>query len=144
VSGIPNPMNVNSQVSGALGTSLSGSLGTIGPITVAGLPDTYHLSIDKLPTITLGEITTHSRIDPVDVTAHIAIEKIPDIRAHLPANFSVGLSLLGVELMCLRLCGEALMITEPYRPNPCESCGRSPQREPGRGEPAVALAAPEG
>jgi hypothetical protein len=144
VSGIPNPMNVNSHVSGALGTSLSGSLGAIGPITVAGIPDTYHFNVDALPTIRLGEITTHSRIDPVDVTAHIAIEKIPDIRAHLPANFSVGLSLLGVELMCLRLCGEAQMITEPYRPNPCESCGHSPQRQPDRTQLAVALADPEG
>jgi hypothetical protein len=26
-------------------------------------------------------------------------------------------------LFCIRLCGEAQIITEPYRPNPCESCG---------------------
>jgi hypothetical protein len=27
-----------------------------------------------------------------------------------------------MELMNLRLCGEAQIITEPYRPNPCETC----------------------
>jgi len=26
---------------------------------------------------------------------------------------------LGIELMCLRLCGEAQIITEPYVANPC-------------------------
>jgi hypothetical protein len=125
VSGIPNPMNVNSAVSGSIGTSLSGSLGAIGPITIAGIPSTYTIGVSALPTIVIDEIKMHSKIDPVDVTAHIAIEKIPDIRAHLPANFSVGLSLLGFELLCVRLCGEAQMITEPYRPNPCEVCGHS-------------------
>lgn len=144
MSGIPNPMTVNSNLSGAIGTALSGSLGAIGPITVAGIPSTFHINVDALPTIQLGEITTHSKIDPVDVTAHIAIEKIPDIRAHLPANFSVGLSLLGVELMCLRLCGEAQVITEPYLPNPCESCGHSSQRQAGRRELGVARGDPDG
>jgi hypothetical protein len=118
-------MNVNSAVSGTIGTALSGSLGAIGPITLAGIPSTYHIAVDSLPTIVIDEIKMHSKIDPVDVTAHVAIEKIPDIRAHLPANFSVGLSVLGFELLCVRLCGEAQMITEPYRPNPCEVCGHS-------------------
>ena len=65
----------------------------------------------------------------------IRLEKIPDIRGHLPADFSVGLSLLGVELACVRLCGEAQVITEPYRPNPCEVCGERralPHRPSGR------------
>ena len=51
------------------------------------------------------------------------IKEIPNIRAHLPADFSVGLSLMGMELMCVRLCGEAQVITEPYLPNACERCG---------------------
>jgi len=25
--------------------------------------------------------------------------------------------------MCVRLCGEAMAITEPFVPNPCERCG---------------------
>jgi hypothetical protein len=94
-------------------------IGPVGPVSVEGIPDTYHINIDKLPKIQLG--VDPLTINPVDVT--IAISRIPDVRAHLPADFSVGLSLLGMELMCLRLCGEAQMITEPYHPNPCEVCG---------------------
>jgi hypothetical protein len=122
VSGIPNPMTVNSKV--------SGSFGSVGPVTLAGLPDTYHLNVDKLPKIQLGidEIEMHSRVEPLDVTTRVSIERIPDIRAHIPADYSVGFSLLGVELLRIRLCGEGQVITEPYRPNPCEICGR-PHRD---------------
>jgi hypothetical protein len=103
--------------------SVSGSLGAIGPVTVAGIPDTYHIDIEKLPKIQLG--VDPLTINPVEVG--IRIDKIPDVRTHLPADFSVGLSLLGLELMCIRLCGEAQMITEPYHPNPCERCGQPPR-----------------
>jgi hypothetical protein len=111
-------MNVNSKV--------SGSFGSVGPVTLAGLPDTYHLNVDKLPKIQLGvdELEIHSRLDPLDLTTHVSIERIPDIRAHIPADYSVCFSLLGVELLRIRLCGEGQVITEPYRPNPCEICGR--------------------
>ena len=64
----------------------------------------------------------HSTVNPVECGVR-SIDRIPDIRAHLPADFWVGLSLLGVELFRIRLCGEAQVITEPYRPNPCERCG---------------------
>ena len=76
------------------------------------------------------------RSTPSTSTAHIAIDKIPDVRAHLPANFSVALSMLGMELLCVRLFGEAQMITEPYRPNPCEVCGGSPAQHPDRRSPS--------
>jgi hypothetical protein len=101
-------------------------VGPVGPVTVAGIPDTFHIDIDNLPKIQLG--VDPLTINPVDVS--IAITKIPDVRAHLPADFTVGLSLLGMELLCLRLCGEAQMITEPYRPNPCEVCGAPRQPDP--------------
>jgi hypothetical protein len=35
-----------------------------------------------------------------------------------------------VELLSLRLCGEAQVITEPYHPNPCETCGREAEPAP--------------
>lgn len=114
-------MTVNSKV--------SGSFGSVGPVTLAGLPDTYHLNVDKLPRIRIDEIEMHSRVDPLDITTHVSIERIPDIRAHIPADYSLGFSLLGVELLRIRLCGEGQVITEPYHPNPCEICGR-----PHRGE----------
>ena len=105
---------------------ISGSLGSVGPVTVAGLPDTYHINIDKLPKIQLGfdpltinPVTMH--LEPLDLS--VRLKEFPSIRAHLPADFSVGFSLLGFELLAVRLSGEAQLITEPYDPNPCEDCG---------------------
>lgn len=106
-------------VSGSIGANVSGSLGPVGPVTIAGIPDTFHIDIDKIPKIQLG-------IDPVTlnpVTLNLAITEIPEIRGHLPADFCVGLSIMGMELLSIRLCGEAQIITEPYKPNPCERCG---------------------
>jgi hypothetical protein len=80
-------------------------VGPVGPVTLAGIPDRYTVDIASLPDLNLR------------------IKEIPSIRAHIPANFRLGFSLLGVELAALNLCGEAQVITEPYVPNPCERCG---------------------
>ena len=80
-------------------------IGPVGPVTLAGIPDRYTVDIASLPDLNLR------------------IKEIPSIRAHIPANFRLGFSLLGVELAALNLCGEAQVITEPYVPNPCERCG---------------------
>ena len=117
--GVDIPQPFDSTVSGSIGATISGSLGAVGPVTVAGIPDTFHINIDKLPKIQLG-------LDPVTlnpVTLNLAITEMPSIRGHLPADFCVGLSILGMELLSIRLCGEAQIITEPYKPNPCERCG---------------------
>jgi hypothetical protein len=113
---IPQPFN----------TDISGSIGSVGPVTVAGIPSTFTINIGTLPQIdlklepiTLNPVTLD--LKPVDL--NLSIKQLPNIRAHIPANFSVGLSLLGMDLVCIRLCGEAQMITEPYVPNPCEICG---------------------
>jgi hypothetical protein len=94
---------------------LAGTVGldVVGPVELAGIPDTFHIDVTNIPKIFLG-------IDPLDVS--VSIKEIPSIRAHLPANFTVGISLLGLQLFCIRLCGEAQVITEPYKPNPCEQC----------------------
>ena len=108
-------------------------------MTVAGIPDRFFINVEHLPKIQLGVDPLTLTLNPVDVG--IRIEKIPDTRVHLPADFRVGLSLLGVELMSVRLCGEAMAITEPFVPNPCERCGH-PTRvvnvpdEPNRPTPA--------
>lgn len=65
------------------------------------------------------------------------LKEFPSIRAHIPALFSLGLSILGFELVCARLCGEAQVITEPYEPNPCEHCGDRTARPPVTGGPGV-------
>jgi len=100
-------------------TSISGSLGSVGPVTVSGIPDTFHIDVDKLPKIQLS-------LDPIDIKPlelTLKLTELPSQRTHLPADFHVGLSILGMDVMCVRLCGEAQMINEPYRPNPCERCG---------------------
>jgi hypothetical protein len=104
----------------------------LGPVSVAGIPSTFtvnvgtlptiHMAVDELPTIHVSvDDIPHIQIgvDPLE----IRLTEFPSIRGHLPVNFTVGLSLLGMELACVRLCGEAEIITEPYRPNPCEVCG---------------------
>ncbi|MFL6020574.1 MAG: hypothetical protein ACJ74B_02535 [Gaiellaceae bacterium] len=136
--GVSIPTSYDVLIDAPLPPVTVSKIGAVGPVTVDGIPDTFHINIDKLPKIQLG--VDPVTINPVDVT--IGISKIPDIRAHLPADFSVGLSLLGMELMCLRLCGEAQMITEPYHPNPCEVCGE-PRRQVSQLEPAT-VRHPEG
>lgn len=82
-----------------------------------------NLDITHLPRITIDPITINPlTINPLDLS--LRIKEIPSIRTHIPANFALGLSVLGYDIACVRLCGEAQVINEPYRPNPCEICGR--------------------
>lgn len=102
---------VDVQVTGLPNFSIA-SIGPMGPMTLSGIPTSYHLALDSLPDVNLR------------------IKEIPQVRAHVPANLRLGISVLGVELAALHLCGEAQVITEPYEPNPCERCGplRVPQQ----------------
>ena len=99
---------------------LAGTVGldVIGPVELAGIPDTFHVDVTHIPKIFLG--IDPLTINPLDVS--VSIKEIPSVRAHVPANFTVGISLLGLQLFCIRLCGEAQVITEPYKPSPCEQC----------------------
>jgi hypothetical protein len=111
--GFPNPLDVDLggglTVGGGLGLGIT-SLPAIH-LNLDTLP-AIHLSVDQIPKIQLG-------VDPVE----IRLTEIPSVRGHLPADFRIGMSILGFELLSVRLCGEAMIITEPYRPNPCEVCG---------------------
>ena len=73
------------------------------------IPTNYGISIKELPSI---------KIEPIDFS--LRVKEIPSIRAHLPLNYKVGLTLLGRELACIHLCGQGQAITEPYHPYPCE------------------------
>jgi hypothetical protein len=99
---------------------------------VEGVPDSYSFAVtdipqirtavDALPVIRLSVEnlpTVRFAVEPVE----IRLTEIPSVRTHLPADFAVGFSFLGTEWGAIRLCGEAQIITEPYRPNPCEGCG---------------------
>lgn len=119
----------------------------VSPITVDGIPDTFHIDVQHIPTIVLnvehlpqidfnvvGIPKIQLGVDPVE----LRLTEFPSIRGHLPADFAVGLQVMGMDLMTVRLCGEAQIITEPYVPNPCERCGppriAAPPDEPDRGE----------
>lgn len=118
-------MDVDADLSGDVGVGL-----TFENALGVDIPTSYSIDITNIPKISIG-------IDPVDV--NLAITEIPSIRAHIPASFALGFSILGYDVACLRLCGEAQVITEPYRPNPCEVCGRV-HRE---GTPVTRLQRPE-
>ena len=59
---IPTNYNISGPGNGPIHTEVSGSLGAIGPVTVAGIPSTYDINIDKLPDI------------------HIDVDKLPKIQ----------------------------------------------------------------
>jgi hypothetical protein len=125
---IPTNYNISGPGNGPIPADISGSLGAIGPVTVAGIPSTFdinidklpdiHIDVDKLPKIQLG--VDPITINPLDL--NLSIKQIPNIRGHLPADFCVTLALAGFDLLSIRLCGEAQIITEPFVPNPCETC----------------------
>ena len=110
MSGIPNPWTLN----------------------LDHIPSNFHVSLDSLPTINLDikpltleikPVSVSLDVKPVDVS--LRLKEIPSIRAHVPADFTLALSVAGFELACLSLCGEAQVITEPFHPNPCEICGQA-------------------
>lgn len=108
-------------------------------VQAEGIPTTYSFGVTELPTIRVevDELPTirlsvdHvARIPVAFEPLEIRLTEIPSVRTHVPADFAVGFSLWGTEIGSLRLCGEAQVITEPYHPNPCETCGPPPSRPP--------------
>jgi hypothetical protein len=106
----------------------------------AGL-ENMHLSFDKLPDIVsrvkelprieLGDINTNIHVKEmprIEIDANtkssldIAIKEIPEVRAHLPAHYNLGISIFGVEIINFSLCGESQVITEKYIPRRMELC----------------------
>src|SRR5688500_2358418 len=65
----------------------------------------------------LGPLAMHLdlapiRLEPIDFS--LRRKEIPATRAHLPLDYRVGMSMLGAEVLCVRLCGQGQVITEPY------------------------------
>ena len=107
---------------------------TMSPVTVDGIPDHFFLTVNSpipkiqlgIDPVTLNPVNATLTLNPVTlnpVNLNLAVTELPETRAHIPADFTVGLSLLGMDLMSIRLCGEAQMISEAYKPGPCEHCG---------------------
>ncbi len=92
-----------------------------------GLDD---VRIKELPIIKLqAAITSDSKVNlGLD---NLRIKELPKIelefgmkptRVHLPTHYQMCFSLLGMEMFKLALCGETMMITEPYVPHKTEEC----------------------
>jgi hypothetical protein len=119
--GLPQPLGVSAGITEIPKISIGLDPLTIEPLTVsAGITEIPKISIGLDP-LTIEPLT----IEPLTITVNpldlsIGITELPSIRVHLPARFTSALSILGHELFCLHLCGEAQLITEPYEPNPCE------------------------
>lgn len=131
------PITMLNTVPVAVSGALS-SIGPVGPVTLDGIPDTFHFYVEKLPKISIGmdplsisvEKLPKIQVGMDPLTLNIAVKEIPSVRTHIPADYSLGVSFLGLDLLCFRLCGEAQVITEPYKPNPCERCGPELTRTP--------------
>jgi hypothetical protein len=91
-------------------------LDLVSPVDLSGIPSSFEIT--SLPKIQIGldPIT----FNPLDIS--VRVKEAPSIRAHVPAHYTVGFCIFGVELACIRVCGESQVITEPYVPNPCERC----------------------
>jgi hypothetical protein len=108
-------------------TSYTIHVGSDGTIQVDA--DLDNIRVKELPRIELGDINMRLKELPrIELSAdtrsaiNLAITEIPDIRAHLPAHFDFGMSILGIELWNLSICGEAQVITEKYVPRRVELC----------------------
>ena len=73
-----------------------------------------------MTTTSAVNMTSASRVDLGDI--NLRVKEIPSVRVHMPMNYQLGFSVLGMEILSLSLCGESMVITEPYRPNECEIC----------------------
>lgn len=106
---------------GGIPSNYTVDLDLISPVDLMGIPTGYTIDIKSLPKmqISLDPIT----LNPVDLRLHL--KEIPSVRAHVPAAFTIGFSVLGLQVASIRLCGEAQVITESYTPNPCERCAET-------------------
>lgn len=107
---------------GGIPSNYTVDLDLVSPVDLMGIPSSFDItSLPKIQ-IALDHITIEPiTLKPLDVNVHV--KEIPSIRTHVPAAFTVGFSVLGLQVASIRLCGEAQVITEPYVPNPCEHCG---------------------
>lgn len=98
-------------------------------LDISGIPTSYTVNTNVAPlTLNLGPIDIRPiELRPIDFS--LRLKEIPSVRAHLPLDYRVGLTVLGAELLCVRLCGEGQVVTEPYAANPCEARA-SLQRQP--------------
>ena len=77
-------------------------------------------SIKEIPKVTMDLGLDNVRIRELPkIDADIGIKPT---RVHMPMHTQVCLSIFGINLLKLSLCGENMMITEPYVPRHTERC----------------------
>ncbi len=95
-------------------------------ITLHGIPTTYTVTADAgLDEVRIKEIPRiNLNVEKlnVDTESNIRIKEIPDVRAHVPSYYNLGVKLFGIEILTFSLCGESEIITEKYIPNEKEIC----------------------
>jgi hypothetical protein len=92
-------------------------------LDVSGIPTNYTFGITQLPKMNVGIDPMRFTIDPLEIKPldmSFRLKEIPSVRVHFPVDYRVAVGFLGIELACVRLCGQSQVITEPYVPNPCE------------------------
>ncbi len=114
---------------GAYGVDVDADLDNIHT-WVEKLPE-FVSRVKELPRIELADVNSNIRVKElprieIDAkttsTVNLAIKEIPDVRAHLPSHYNLGISIFGVEIVNFSLCGESQMITEKYVPKRMEIC----------------------
>jgi hypothetical protein len=125
--GVPSSYSVDVDVTDWPDITVA-NIGSVGPVTLAGIPKEYTIDIDRLP-----QIRIHT--DPIE----LKITEIPSVRGHIPSDYKVALSVLGFELVGVRLCGETQVITEPYVANPCECHPAAQPVQPATTMPSAVL-----
>jgi hypothetical protein len=113
----PQPLQTGVTLAGTVGVSGLG----LNDIHIKELP---HITLDEVKLTTTSTVTLDPKsrlgIDLGDI--NVRLKEIPSVRAHMPTKFDFGISILGLELVTFSLCGESMVVTEPYVPNKCELC----------------------
>jgi hypothetical protein len=109
--------------------TLGGAIG-IQPLNLTGGLDVGldDIHIKELPLIKL-DVTSNNKVDlGLD---NIRIKELPKIelelsikptRVEVPTHYQMCFSVLGLEMFKLALCGETMLITQPYVPHETEKC----------------------
>lgn len=104
-------------------------------LDISGIPTTYQINTSVAP-LSMALALAPIELKPIEfrpIDFSLRLKEIPAVRAHLPLDYRVGLTLLGSEVLCIRLCGQGQVITEPYVANPCEGRAAAVQ-QPGLDE----------
>ena len=113
-------------------------------IGITELPEiNFNLEVTQLPTLDIksdSDLRTTSTLDTnsslnstssLDVSLDLRITELPRIdlqfgfrpmRFHFPLNYRFCISLFGFRIFELETCGEAMVVSEDYRPLKSEEC----------------------